>query len=218
MNQGCHGATVEMHGTSSISHWVETGLVVSGVEATSIRSILSLDDQLLRDLGGAVRIGLAVLDDDLDRHGGVADLDAALGRLLEIGDDEIVGLGEGGERPGLRRDVAELDRARLRDRRRLRQPTDERGARCGRVFQERAAIDRMAMSSHWCRGRSSARPPLWMRRISIVDRLTHGPAFDNRTDVRLSTSLRQSPDGVNRPRHDATSRSTAKAIPTTRSS
>ena len=41
MNQGCHGATVEMQGTSSISHCVETGLVVSGVEATSIRSILS---------------------------------------------------------------------------------------------------------------------------------------------------------------------------------
>src|SRR6266704_4664588 len=41
MNQGCHGATVEMQGTSSISHCVETGFVVSGVEATSIRSILS---------------------------------------------------------------------------------------------------------------------------------------------------------------------------------
>ena len=41
MNQGCQGATVEMHGTSSISHWVETGFVVSGVEATSIKSILS---------------------------------------------------------------------------------------------------------------------------------------------------------------------------------
>src|SRR3982751_3624139 len=41
MNQGCHGAMVEMHGTSSISHWVETGFVVSGVDATSIRSILS---------------------------------------------------------------------------------------------------------------------------------------------------------------------------------
>src|SRR6185437_15841534 len=41
MNQGCHGAVVEMHGTSSISHWVETGLVVSGVEPTSMRSILS---------------------------------------------------------------------------------------------------------------------------------------------------------------------------------
>src|ERR1700722_8812022 len=40
MKYGCHGATVEMHGTSSISHWVETGLVVSGVDATSMRSIL----------------------------------------------------------------------------------------------------------------------------------------------------------------------------------
>src|SRR6516164_8542992 len=41
MNQGCHGATDEMHATSSISHWVETGFVVSGVDATSIKSILS---------------------------------------------------------------------------------------------------------------------------------------------------------------------------------
>ena len=39
---GCHGAMVEMQGTSSISHWVDTGLVFSGVEATSIRSISSL--------------------------------------------------------------------------------------------------------------------------------------------------------------------------------
>jgi hypothetical protein len=28
MSQGCQGATVEMHGTSPISHWVETGFVV----------------------------------------------------------------------------------------------------------------------------------------------------------------------------------------------
>src|SRR5690606_22376581 len=41
MYQGCHGATVEMQGISSTSHCVDTGLVVSGVEATSIRSILS---------------------------------------------------------------------------------------------------------------------------------------------------------------------------------
>jgi hypothetical protein len=53
-------------GHASISHWVETGLVVSGVEATSIRSTCP-DDQILGDFGGAVRIGLAVLDDDLDR-------------------------------------------------------------------------------------------------------------------------------------------------------
>ena len=32
---------VEMQGTSSISHCVDTGLVVSGVEATSIMSISS---------------------------------------------------------------------------------------------------------------------------------------------------------------------------------
>ena len=130
MNQGCHGATVEMHGTSSISHWVETGLVVSGVEATSIRSILSWTIRSLATCGGAVRIGLAVLDDDFDRHGRAADLDAGLGRFLEIGDDEVVGFGEGGERPGVRADIAELDRARLRDRRRFQcQPTARRPSR-----------------------------------------------------------------------------------------
>ena len=41
MNQGCHGATVEMQGISSASQVVETGLVVSGVEATSMRLISS---------------------------------------------------------------------------------------------------------------------------------------------------------------------------------
>jgi hypothetical protein len=41
MNQGCHGAIVETQGCSSISHWVETGFVVSGVDATSTRSTLS---------------------------------------------------------------------------------------------------------------------------------------------------------------------------------
>ena len=66
-----------MHGVSSTSHWVETGLVVSGVEATSIRSILSLTISSLRDVGGAVGIGLAVLDHDLDRIAVAADLEAA---------------------------------------------------------------------------------------------------------------------------------------------
>ena len=67
MNQGCHGATVEMQGISSTSHWSETGLVVSGVEATSIRSTLLATISSLRHVGGAVRVGLAVLDHDLDR-------------------------------------------------------------------------------------------------------------------------------------------------------
>ena len=41
MNQGCQGATVEMTGISSFSQVVVTGFVVSGVEATSMRSISS---------------------------------------------------------------------------------------------------------------------------------------------------------------------------------
>jgi len=40
-NQGCHGAIVEMHGTPFSSHWSDTGLVVSGVDATTIRSTAS---------------------------------------------------------------------------------------------------------------------------------------------------------------------------------
>ncbi len=38
---GCQGATDEMHGTPAASHWSATGLTVSGVEATSIRSMPS---------------------------------------------------------------------------------------------------------------------------------------------------------------------------------
>src|SRR3972149_261772 len=38
---GCHGATVEMQGTWLASAWSDTGFVVSGVEATSMRSIPS---------------------------------------------------------------------------------------------------------------------------------------------------------------------------------
>ena len=41
-NHGCHGATLEMQGTSFSSQWSHTGLVVSGVDATSIRATLSL--------------------------------------------------------------------------------------------------------------------------------------------------------------------------------
>src|SRR4029434_6038767 len=66
-------------------------------------------------------------------------------RLLESGDDEVVGLRECRKRAGLRRDIAELDRARLRDRRHF-ESHRENGTRCGRVFQERAAVDGMTMS------------------------------------------------------------------------
>ena len=109
MNYGCHGATVEMQGTSSISHCVATGLVVSGVEATSIRSTLSPTISSLATSAARFGFDWLSLTDDLDRIGRAADLDAVFHRLEKVRDDEIVGFGEGGERPGLRADVAELD-------------------------------------------------------------------------------------------------------------
>ena len=98
MKYGCHGATVEMQGTPSISHWVETGLVVSGVEATSIIATSSLTISSLATSAARFGIGLAVLDDDLDVDGLAAELEAALHRFEKALDDEVVGLAEGGER------------------------------------------------------------------------------------------------------------------------
>ena len=70
MNQGCHGALVETQATSSISHCVHTGLVVSGVEATSIRSTLSRTISSLAT--SAARLGLDWLSLTLTSTGLVA--------------------------------------------------------------------------------------------------------------------------------------------------
>ena len=74
---------------------------------------LVTNDQLLGDLGGTVRVRLAVLDDHLDRTGRAAHPQAAFHRLAELPEHEVVGLGERGQRTGLRADVAELDRPGL---------------------------------------------------------------------------------------------------------
>ena len=103
MNQGCHGATVEMQSTPSASQVVATGLVVSGVEATSISDTWSLTIRSFATSAGAVGVGLAVLDDDL-----VVEARAFRGRQEAV-DDKLVGLGEGGERPRLRAHIADLD-------------------------------------------------------------------------------------------------------------
>jgi hypothetical protein len=95
---------------------------------------LVLHDQILCDLSGAVGIRLAVLDDDFHRNVGAAELDAGLGGFLEIRDDEIVGFGERGERAGLRADIAEFYRARLRDGRH-RDASGDRRAGHHRRFQ-----------------------------------------------------------------------------------
>ena len=54
-NHGCHGHTDDTHGVPFTSHWSETGLVVSGVLATSIRSTLSV--RIKREATSAARLG-----------------------------------------------------------------------------------------------------------------------------------------------------------------
>ena len=149
---------VETQATSSISHWVHTGLVVSGVEADQHQVDLVADDQLLGDLGGAVGVRLAVLEQHLDRARGVADLEAALHRLAELPEHEVVGLRERRQRPGLRADVAELDRPGLGVHgRREHRARGERRAGGGRGLDEAAARECA------CACRLACLPPLWRR-------------------------------------------------------
>src|SRR4029453_14427215 len=63
---------------------------------------------------GPVGVRLAVLDQDLDRVGGAADLQAVLERRADALEDEVVGLAEAGQGTGLGADVAELDHRSLR--------------------------------------------------------------------------------------------------------
>jgi hypothetical protein len=64
---------------------------------------LIVDNQVLRDCRGAIRVGLAVLNNHLVLEA------CGLGGLQESVDDKFVGLGEGRERPSLRADIADLD-------------------------------------------------------------------------------------------------------------
>ena len=70
------------------------------------------EDQLARDIGRTVGVRLAVLDDDLDIEALAAGLDLAADGLEHRGDVELVGGGEGGERPGLGADIADPHRVR----------------------------------------------------------------------------------------------------------
>jgi hypothetical protein len=96
-------------------------------------------DQFVRHFGGAVGIGLAVLDDDLDRVGLVADLDAVGDRLLELAQHEAVRLGEDRERTGRRRHQSDLDGADLRAQH-GRRHCQQRGSAAG--FQNLPAVGR----------------------------------------------------------------------------
>ena len=103
---------VEMQGIPSASQVVATGLVVSGVEATSIRLISS--STISSFATSAARFGfdwLSLTTTSIVRG-------PALGRRQEASMMNLSASREGGERPGLRADIAELDRPLLRDRRR----------------------------------------------------------------------------------------------------
>jgi hypothetical protein len=95
-----------MQGVSSISHCVATGFVVSGGRGDNHHVDLVLDDQFLRDFCRAVRIGLAVLYEHLDRIGLSADLHSVLDAGEKVLDDELVRLGESRKRARLRRHIA----------------------------------------------------------------------------------------------------------------
>src|SRR5881296_921056 len=73
-------------------------------------------DQAGGDLGRAVRIGLTVAHEDLDRMHAIPDLQSFAERLAHSADDEGVGLAESRQRPRLRTDVPDLDRPPLRAR------------------------------------------------------------------------------------------------------
>ena len=104
-----HGTTVEMHGTPAASQASETGLTVSGVEVASIRSTLSPLIRSLATCARALRVGLAVLVDDLDVVLLAADGQAVGERLPGEVEHVAVGLAEAGRRTGPRADEADLE-------------------------------------------------------------------------------------------------------------
>ena len=75
---------------------------------------LVAQDQLGRDLGGARGARLAVAREDLHRIGLAAVADALLEQLLDLLENERIGLAEGRDRAGARAHMADLDDARLR--------------------------------------------------------------------------------------------------------
>jgi hypothetical protein len=97
---------------------------------------LVFDDRLLGDFGGTIGIGLAVADDDLDRIGLAADLQAASQDGLHVVEDVGIRFGESGERPGLRTHTADLERARDAGGRRVKRSADCERTSCHPALNE----------------------------------------------------------------------------------
>jgi len=100
-----------MQGTLFFSHWLLTGLTVApGAGGDHQVHAVGLD-QLGRDLGRVLLIGLAVFFQDFDGISCAVDRDAAGNRLADSGEDEIVAFAKAGEGAGARADEANLERA-----------------------------------------------------------------------------------------------------------
>ena len=109
---------------------------------------LVLNDQVLGDFGGAVRIGLAVTYDDFDGMGLAADFEAVLQSAVDTAEYIGIGVREAGQRSRLRADIADLDRARRgAHRRRWKAGRRERAQRRAR-FHELTPVNRA--DAHSC--------------------------------------------------------------------
>jgi hypothetical protein len=93
----------------------------------------------LRHFGGMVRIGLAVLDDDLigALRAAIVEMAAHLGLYLVEHEGHV--LAEEGERAGLRHDEADLDRARRGESYSLARGSHK--AARGEIFEDAAPAD-----------------------------------------------------------------------------
>ena len=105
MDHDCHGAVVERTDALGLAH-ADDGIGCSGVGGDEHQVHPVAEDQLLRDVGSMCRVGLAVLDHDLE----------LLPRRRGEKGGDVVGIAfdKGRQRPRLRRNIAEPDLRPLR--------------------------------------------------------------------------------------------------------
>ena len=92
-----------------IGHWVDGVRRMRGHHEVNLAG----EDQLIRNFGGAIGIGLTVLNDNVNRMGLAANLYACADSFLEFREDEGVGLRKNREWSCRRGHQADLDCAPL---------------------------------------------------------------------------------------------------------
>jgi hypothetical protein len=107
-NQGCQGDRRDA------GHFIEFTCVRHRIGSLRRRRHehqvdIVLEDEVIRDLAGTIRRGLAVLEDDFDGHRLAAMEIARLELLLKAGNDPFIGFTKCRKRTGLRRHIADTD-------------------------------------------------------------------------------------------------------------